>query len=121
MKKIIISLLGAGFGLSLAVWLHCSFMVVSVNEYCMLEELESSSFVVLDIQAKEDDIELGDIVAYKESYYTVGGENGIILRRVGSVLENELLLITDSVGSNDHISQKISISKDKVVGKAILY
>ncbi len=118
MKKILA--IGAGMltGILLAIAIHCNFMIVRAASGYMLPEIEPGQKVIVWLMADIDEIDAGDVVAYKRPYYVVDGENGIILRRVETVTDDGFILTCDADLSSQ---QKETALKEDIIGKALLF
>lgn len=117
MKKFILSFIAALVGICLAIVVHCSFLIVKEQSGSMLPSIEPGQRVIVYLLTKNEDIQVGDIVAYESPYYVVDGENGILLRRVIEMTSDELILSCDANMTKD---EYIKISKDEILGKVIV-
>lgn len=118
MKKFFLSLVSALAGICLAVTVHCAFMTVEEQSSAMLPDIEPGQKVLVYLLAKDSDIHEGDIVAFESPYYTVGGENGILLRKVSKVSKESVVL---SCGANMTQKEDVEISRDDILGKAVIF
>ena len=96
MKKFFLTLTAALLGICLAVLVHCSFMLVEAGSGSMLQSIAPGQKALIYLLADTDDVAEGDIVAYRQPYYVVDGDNGVLMRRVERVLQDEMVLSCDA-------------------------
>lgn len=118
MKKFFLSAAAAIVGICLGIAVHCTFMIVEEQGSSMLPYIEPGQKVVIYLLVKEDEIQVGDIVAYAPPYYTAYGENGILLKRVAEVTSEDFILSSDSQMTED---THIKVSKEEILGKAVAF
>ena len=88
---------------------------VSESEEIVSAEAETEKIYLL---ADTDDVAEGDIVAYRQPYYVVDGDNGVLMRRVERVLQDEMVLSCDANLTED---QETTVRKEDILGKVILF
>lgn len=118
MRRVFLSVFSAFSGICLAVAVHCSFMTVEVHSSLMLPDIEPGQKVVVFLLEKERDIQKGDVVAFKPAFYTVGDEDGILLRKVREVKDDRVVL---SCGEKATRKDEVEISKSDILGRAIMF
>ena len=64
MKRVFAAVFSALLGVSLAIMLHCTFMIVKNESSMMLPDIEPGSDVVIYLREKGENLKKGDIVAY---------------------------------------------------------
>lgn len=115
MKKTFLYVISAVFGICAAIAIHISFMVVEAKGVNMLPTIEPEENVLVCIADKN--VEVGDVVACKKSFYSLDGEGCIIFRRVKDIEDEKLILICDMQLTQE---EELSISKDDILGKVVL-
>ena len=118
MKKFFLTLTAALLGICLAVSVHCSFMLVEAESGSMLPSIAPGQKALIYLLADTDDVAEGDIVAYRQPYYVVDGDNGVLMRRVERVLQDEMVLSFDANLTED---QETTVRKEDILGKVILF
>ena len=118
MKKFFLTLTAALLGICLAVLVHCSFMLVEAGSGSMLPSIAPGQKALIYLLADTDDVAEGDIVAYRQPYYVVDGDNGVLMRRVERVLQDEMVLSCDA---NLIYDQEYSVSKEYIFANVILF
>ncbi len=120
MKRVLLSviagIMGMALGISAGIMIHCSFMLVENKGCFMLPEIEPEQKVL--VRLMETDFKEGDIVAFESDYYNLDGEGIIQFRRVSGIDNQEISLSCD-VGLVTE--EEIIISKDNILGKAVIY
>ena len=64
MKRVFAAVFSALLGVSLAIMLHCTFMIVKNESSMMLPDIEPGADVVIYLREKGENLKKGDIVAY---------------------------------------------------------
>lgn len=118
MKKFFLSAAAALVGICLGIAVHCTFMIVEEQSSAMLPDIEPGQKVIIYLLAKNDEIQVGDIVAYMAPYYTVDGENGILLKRVVEVTSEDFILSSDVQTTED---MRVKVSKEEILGRVIAF
>lgn len=118
MKKFFLTLTAALLGICLAVLVHCSFMLVEAGSGSMLPSIAPGQKALIYLLADTDAVAEGDIVAYRQPYYVVDGDNGVLMRRVERVLQDEMVLSCDANLIED---QETTVRKEDILGKVILF
>ena len=110
MKKFFLTLTAALLGICLAVSVHCSFMLVEAESGSMLPSIAPGQKALIYLLADTDDVVEGDIVAYRQPYYVVDGDNGVLMRRVERVLQDLSLI---------HISPQLWYNEPSDYGRGV--
>lgn len=118
MKKFFLAIFAALLGVCSAVVVHCGFMSVEAESGAMLPTLAPGQKTLVYLLADRDRLQEGDIVAYKQPYYVADGDNGILLRRIESIDEDEMVLSCDAGVTAE---QEITVKQEDILGKAILF
>lgn len=118
MKKFFLTFTAALLGICLAVSVHCSFMLVEAESGSMLPSIAPGQKALIYLLADTDAVAEGDIVAYKQPYFVVDGDNGVLMRRVERVLQDEMVLSCDANLTED---QETTVRKEDILGKVILF
>lgn len=118
MKKLFSAALGALIGTALAAAAHCSFMTVEMTDSSMLPYIEPGQDVIVFLLTETGSIETGDVVAYREPFHTVDGGNRLRIRRVAETGKEKLVLSCDALATGE---DTVTVSKQDVLGKALLY
>lgn len=83
MKKSVMYVTAALFGIVIAISVACCMMVVRVTDEGMEPAITSGSIVLVNKVANE--LNTGDIVAFRNNVYGENGEGNILVRRVVAV------------------------------------
>lgn len=120
MKRFLLLFSAGMLGVAIGIMLHCSFMVVQAGGCLMLPDIEPEQRVLVSCLAR--DIDKGDIVAIYPDYYNLEGEGSIVFRRVTAAEGDRFTLDWDMDTLSDRDSQlQVVVSRDEVIGKAIIY
>ena len=93
-------------------------MLVEAESGSMLPSIAPGQKALIYLLADTDDVVEGDIVAYRQPYYVVDGDNGVLMRRVETVLQDEMVLSCDANLTED---QETTVRKEDILGKVILF
>ena len=83
MKKSVVYVTAALFGIATAIVVACCLMIVRVTDEGMEPVISGDSNVLINKVA--DELETGDIIAFRNDVYGENGEGNILVRRVVAV------------------------------------
>lgn len=105
----------AAIGISAALLVHGSFMIVEQVGSDMLPTVEPGQKVI--IYLLEKNFKEGDVVAFEAPYYTVGGSKVMILR-IESIENNIFTLVCDASLVEE---TRMKVYREDILGKAVFY
>ena len=118
MRKILLGIFSGAIGIIAAVILHCSFMIVKIDGSDMLPTLEPDQRVLVFLLEDSSEIKEGDLVAYYPPFYQIDGGRGPMVKRVDSLEEGEMKLVSDTSLTDE---DKFTVASEDILGKVIVF